>query len=116
MRIVIQRVSSAAVTVHDICKSSIREGFVILVGIEEADTREDADWLSKKIVNLRVFDDEQGVMNKSIVETGGNILLISQFTLHASYRKGCQTRNRRSSLYIFHQAIKRRFGKTDPNR
>ena len=88
MRIVIQRVSSAAVTVHDICKSSIREGFVILVGIEEADTREDADWLSKKIVNLRVFDDEQGVMNKSIVETGGNILLISQFTLHASYRKG----------------------------
>lgn len=61
---------------------------MILVGIEEADTQEDADWLCKKIVGLRVFDDEQGVMNRSILETGGDILVISQFTLHASTRKG----------------------------
>lgn len=61
---------------------------MILVGIENADTQEDADWLCKKVVNLRVFDDENGVMNKSILETDGNILVISQFTLHASYKKG----------------------------
>ena len=61
---------------------------MILVGIEEADNQEDVDWLSKKVINLRVFDDENGVMNKSILEAGGNILVISQFTLHASYKKG----------------------------
>jgi D-tyrosyl-tRNA(Tyr) deacylase len=66
-----------------------------LVGIENADTQEDADWLCKKIVNLRVFDDENGVMNKSILETDGNILVVSQFTLHASYKKG----NRPSYIY-----------------
>ena len=64
MRIVIQRVSHAAVTIDGVCKSAIKEGFMILVGIENADTQEDADWLCKKIVNLRVFDDENGVMNK----------------------------------------------------
>ena len=87
MRVVIQRVSHASVTIEGVCKSAIKEGFMILVGIEEADTQEDADWLCKKIIGLRVFDDENGVMNKSILEVGGNILVISQFTLHASKKK-----------------------------
>ena len=95
MRIVIQRVSHASVTINGVCKSAIKEGFMILVGIENADTQEDADWLCKKIVNLRVFDDENGVMNKSILETDGNMLVISQFTLYASYKKG----NRPSYIY-----------------
>ena len=88
MRVVIQRVSHASVTIEGVCKSAIKEGFMILVGIEEADTQADADWLCKKIIGLRVFDDENGVMNKSILEVGGNILVISQFTLHASTKKG----------------------------
>ena len=95
MRIVIQRVSHASVTIDGVCKSVIQEGFMILVGIENADTQEDADWLCKKIVNLRVFDDENGVMNKSILDINGNILVVSQFTLHASYKKG----NRPSYIY-----------------
>ena len=95
MRIVIQRVSHASVTIEGKCKSAIKEGFMILVGIENADTQEDADWLCKKIVNLRVFDDENGVMNKSILDLNGEILVISQFTLHASYKKG----NRPSYIY-----------------
>ena len=88
MRVVIQRVSHASVTIDGACKSSIKEGFLILLGIEEADAREDADWLCKKIVNLRVFDDENGVMNKSILDTNGEILVVSQFTLMASTKKG----------------------------
>ena len=95
MRIVIQRVSYASVTIDGVCKSAIQEGFMILVGIENADTQEDADWLCKKIVNLRVFDDENGVMNKSILDVNGEILVVSQFTLHASYKKG----NRPSYIY-----------------
>lgn len=95
MRIVIQRVSHASVTINGVCKSAIKEGFMILVGIEEADTKEDANWLCRKVVNLRVFDDEAGVMNKSILDIDGNILVISQFTLHASYKKG----NRPSYIY-----------------
>ena len=95
MRIVIQRVSHASVTIEGVCKSSIKEGFMILVGIENADTQEDADWLCKKIVNLRVFDDENGVMNKSILDINREILVVSQFTLHASYKKG----NRPSYIY-----------------
>ena len=88
MRVVIQRVSHASVTINGVCKSAIQEGFMILVGIEEADTKEDADWLCKKITGLRVFDDETGVMNKSILEVSGEILVISQFTLMASTKKG----------------------------
>lgn len=88
MRIVIQRVSHASVTIEGHCKSAIGKGILILVGIEEADGQEDIDWLCKKIVNLRIFDDENGVMNKSILEDGGEILVISQFTLHASTKKG----------------------------
>ena len=84
MRVVIQRVSHASVTIDGHCKSAIQKGMMILVGIEETDSREDIDWLCKKIVNLRIFDDENGVMNKSILEDEGNILVISQFTLHAS--------------------------------
>lgn len=88
MRIVIQRVSRASVSIGGICKSSIGEGFMVLVGIEEADTEEDADWLCKKLIGLRVFDDENGIMNKSVLDIDGAILIISQFTLMASTKKG----------------------------
>ncbi|MCI5580518.1 MAG: D-aminoacyl-tRNA deacylase [Phocaeicola plebeius] len=88
MRVVIQRVSHASVTIDGACKSAIEEGFLILVGIEEADTQEDADWLCKKIIGLRVFDDENGVMNKSVLDVKGDLLVVSQFTLMASTKKG----------------------------
>lgn len=88
MRLVIQRVSHASVTINGACKSAIKEGFMILLGIEEADTKEDADWLCKKVIGLRVFDDENGVMNKSIMDINGEILIVSQFTLMASTKKG----------------------------
>lgn len=88
MRVVIQRVSHASVTIDGVCKSAIKEGFMILLGIEDNDGKEDIDWLCKKIVSLRVFDDEQGVMNKSILDINGEILAISQFTLYASTKKG----------------------------
>lgn len=88
MRVVIQRAGHASVTINGHCKSAIGKGLMILVGIEEADNREDIDWLCKKIVNLRIFDDENGVMNKSVLDIDGEILVISQFTLHASTKKG----------------------------
>lgn len=88
MRVVIQRVSHASVTINGQCKSAIQNGMLILIGIEESDSQEDIEWLCKKIVNLRIFDDENGVMNKSVLETCGEILVISQFTLHASTKKG----------------------------
>lgn len=88
MRVVIQRAGHASVTIDGKCKSAIGKGLLILVGIEEADGKEDIDWLCKKIVNLRIFDDEKGVMNKSVADIDGEILVISQFTLHASTRKG----------------------------
>lgn len=88
MRVVIQRTAHASVTIDGICASSIGKGLMILVGIEEADGKEDIEWLCKKILNLRIFDDEQGIMNKSILDINGEILLISQFTLHASTKKG----------------------------
>lgn len=88
MRAVIQRVSHASVTIDGAVKSRIGPGLLILVGIEDADTREDLEWLSRKIVNLRIFNDEDGVMNKSVQEAGGDILVVSQFTLHASTKKG----------------------------
>ena len=88
MRAVIQRVSSASVSIGGGVKSAIGPGFLILLGIEEADTRDDADWLCKKISGLRVFNDENGVMNRSILDTGGEALVVSQFTLMASYKKG----------------------------
>lgn len=88
MRVVIQRVSHASVTIEGDCKAAIKGGMLILVGIEETDGQEDIDWLCKKIVNLRIFDDENGVMNKSILDNNGETLVISQFTLHASTKKG----------------------------
>jgi D-aminoacyl-tRNA deacylase len=88
MRAVIQRVSSASVTIDSTIRSSIANGLLVLVGIEAADTQEDIAWLSSKLVNLRIFNDESGVMNLDIKQAGGGILLISQFTLHAATKKG----------------------------
>ena len=88
MRVVIQRVKHASVTIDGNVKSAIEQGFLILLGIEEADTQEDADWLCRKIAGLRVFDDAQGVMNLSISDVDGRALVVSQFTLMASYKKG----------------------------
>jgi D-aminoacyl-tRNA deacylase len=88
MRVVIQRVSSASVSIEGKINGAIQQGLMVLVGIEDADTKEDIQWLSNKIVNLRIFNDAAGVMNCSVKEVGGSILLISQFTLHASTQKG----------------------------
>ena len=88
MRAVIQRVRHASVTIEGTMKSAIQQGFLILIGICEADTKEDVDWLVRKVANLRVFDDEQHVMNRSIIDVGGEALVVSQFTLYASYKKG----------------------------
>ena len=88
MRVVIQRVSSASVTIDGKIRSAIENGLMILLGIESADDQTDIDWLVKKIINLRIFNDEQERMNISIKEVDGDILLISQFTLHASVKKG----------------------------
>lgn len=88
MIVVIQRTSEAAVKVDGEVIGQIAKGLLILLGIEEADGREDIDWLSKKILNLRIFEDENGVMNKSLLEIDGELLVVSQFTLHASTKKG----------------------------
>ena len=88
MRAVIQRVSRASVTIDGKCKAAIQGGLLVLVGIEDADGGEDIAWLSGKIVNLRIFNDEAGVMNLSVKDIGGEILLVSQFTLHAATKKG----------------------------
>ena len=83
-----QRVSQASVTIGGAEKSRIQQGFLVLLGIEESDSQEDTEWLVRKIIGLRVFDDEQGVMNLNIEQIGGNIIVVSQFTLMASYKKG----------------------------
>lgn len=88
MRLVIQRVSSASVEVEDYLVAEIEKGLLILAGIEETDTREDIDWLVKKATQLRIFNDAEDVMNLSIQDIGGKIILVSQFTLHASTKKG----------------------------
>jgi D-tyrosyl-tRNA(Tyr) deacylase len=88
MRVVIQRVSDASVTIDGIIKSSIGLGLLILLGIEDADNQEDVEWLSGKIVNLRIFNDANGIMNLSLKDTNGEVILVSQFTLHASTKKG----------------------------
>lgn len=90
MKAVIQRVTEASVTIDGTIKGKIGDGLLVLLGIEDADNDEDITWLSNKIVNLRIFNDAAGVMNKSILEEAGNILLISQFTLHASTKKGAR--------------------------
>lgn len=88
MRIVIQRVKHASVTIEGNVKSAIQQGFLILLGIGDDDSNEDIDWLVRKVIGLRIFDDENGVMNRNITETGGDALVVSQFTLMASYKKG----------------------------
>ncbi len=88
MRVVIQRVQHASVTIEDTLHSKIGKGYLILLGVCEEDTSEDVEWLVKKIVGLRVFEDENGVMNRSIMEEDGEALVVSQFTLYASYKKG----------------------------
>ncbi len=88
MRAVIQRVKKASVIIEGMINASIENGLLVLLGIEDADTMEDIEWLSAKIVNLRVFNDDAGVMNLSVKDAGGDIILVSQFTLHASTKKG----------------------------
>lgn len=88
MRTVIQRVQHASVTIDGTVKSSIGKGYLLLLGVEESDTSEDVDWLVRKVAALRVFDDDNGVMNRSIFDVQGEALVVSQFTLYASYKKG----------------------------
>ena len=88
MRAVVQRVSSASVTIEGREKSAIGQGLLILLGVEDLDTHDDVEWLVKKISNLRIFDDDEGVMNRSLLDVEGEALVVSQFTLYASYKKG----------------------------
>ncbi|MDR2123105.1 MAG: D-tyrosyl-tRNA(Tyr) deacylase [Flavobacteriaceae bacterium] len=88
MRVIIQRVTEASVKVEGEIKGKISQGLLVLLGVEDSDKQEDIDWLSNKIINLRIFNDENGVMNRSLQETDGDILVISQFTLYASTKKG----------------------------
>ena len=88
MRTVVQRVKYASVVIDGKEKSRIGQGMLILLGVEDADNQDDIEWLAKKIANLRIFDDNEGVMNKSVTEIGGQILVVSQFTLHAMVKKG----------------------------
>ena len=101
MRVVLQRVQQASVTINDTIVGAIGQGIVVFLGIEEADGAEDIDWLANKIVNLRIFNDEEGKMNLSVLDVQGGILLISQFTLHASTKKG----NRPSYIRAAHPDI-----------
>ena len=98
---VIQRTSEAKVDINNKTVGQIRNGMLILLGIEEADGGEDITWLSRKVVHLRIFDDENGVMNKSLIDVHGDILLISQFTLHASTKKGNRPSYIKAAIYIF---------------
>ena len=117
---VIQRVSSCSVTIGGIVKSKIERGLLVLVGIEEADTDEDIDWLAGKIVAIRIFDDAEGVMNLGVQDIGGDILVVSQFTLHASTKKGNRPSYIKAAkppmaipLYEkFVQSVEVKFGKT----
>ena len=88
MRVVIQRVRHASVTIDGVLKSAIGQGLLVLAGFEEADTEADVEWITKKVLALRIFDDENGVMNRSVLDIGGEILIVSQFTLHALTAKG----------------------------
>lgn len=88
MRVVIQRVTEASVTIEGKVKSEIGQGLLVLLGIEDADQQADIDWLCKKVTGLRIFDDEDGVMNRSVMDVEGDIIVVSQFTLHAATKKG----------------------------
>jgi len=112
MRALIQRVSQAGVTIHGAVKGRIEKGLLVLLAVEAADTPEDIEWLSGKIVRLRVFPDESGVMNRSVWEAGGDILLISQFTLFASTRKGnrpayCRSASPPIAIPLYEQFIQK---------
>ncbi len=109
MRAVVQRVSQASVAIAGIAKSAIQRGFLVLLAIEETDGAEDIEWLSGKIVRLRIFDDESGVMNCSVQEIGGEILLVSQFTLLASTKKGNRPSYTRSARPEIAMPIYERF-------
>src|SRR5215831_15745965 len=119
MRAVIQRVSHATVTIADAAKGAIQKGLLVLLAVEEADSAEDIEWLSGKIVRLRIFDDEAGVMNRSVQDVQGDVLLVSQFTLFASTRKGNRpsySRSARPEIAIplyekFIQRLQQDFGK-----
>lgn len=122
MRAVIQRVREASVSVQGLVKGAVQSGLLILVAIEEMDTHEDIEWLSGKIVRLRIFNDENGVMNRSVLEVNGEILLVSQFTLFASTKKGNRPsyiRSAKPELSIplfeqFHARLVQDFGKPVP--
>jgi|ERR1041385_2814530 D-tyrosyl-tRNA(Tyr) deacylase len=122
MRAIIQRVSQASLTIAGNVKAAIHQGLVVLIAVEEADTTQDIEWLSGKIARLRIFDDESGVMNKSVQEIRGDILVVSQFTLFASTRKGNRPSYSRSArpetaipLYEqFVAQLTRDFGKAVP--
>ncbi len=101
MRTVIQRVQHSSVTIGGKLKSQIGKGLLVLVGVEDCDTEEDIEWLCKKIANLRIFDDENGVMNRSVIECGGEVMVISQFTLFASTKKGNRPSYIRASKHDF---------------
>lgn len=103
MRLLIQRVRRASVSIDNTLHSSIGKGLLVLVGIEEADGQEDIDWLTGKLLRLRIFDDENGVMNLDVTQVGGEVMVVSQFTLHASTRKG----NRPSYFRAAPEAISR---------
>lgn len=112
MRVVIQRVKRASVTVEGTVCGEIGPGLLLFLGIEDADTPEDIDWLAGKITQLRIFDDDAGVMNRSVMDIEGNLLLVSQFTLHASTKKGNRPSYIRASkpaiaIPIYEQMIKR---------
>jgi len=115
MRIVIQRVSEASVKVEGEIISSIKNGMLILVGIEDADSQEDIDWLVNKMVQLRIFDDENGVMNLSVKDIDGEIIIVSQFTLHASTKKGNRPSYIRASKPDFAIPMYEKFIETTEN-
>lgn len=122
MRTVVQRVSSASVTVDGQVVGEIGRGLLVLLGVEPADGSEDIEWLATKLVQLRIFDDEAGVMNRAVTDIGGGILLVSQFTLHASTRKGTRPSWHRAAkpdtavpLYeAFHHRLQELMGKAVP--
>lgn len=109
MRAVIQRVTEASVTVDGNVCGKIGNGLMVLIGVEDADNDEDIDWLSKKIVNLRIFNDENGVMNKSLIEVSGQLLIISQFTLMAQTKKGNRPSYIRASKGDYSQPMYEKF-------
>jgi D-tyrosyl-tRNA(Tyr) deacylase len=112
MRAVIQRVTEATVRVDGKITGAIKEGLLILVGVEDADTQEDIDWLAKKIAGLRIFNDENGVMNRSVIEVQGGLLAVSQFTLMASTKKGNRPSYIRASKGEFAEPMYEKFCQT----